>query len=325
MTTSNLLNDSGSAMRVAEIDRFVIRHSSFQKALNGIQDCIERSQHSREPVGCMLLAEGGMGKSSICKIIQTQYNQSEIVVAEGTITPVYTLVAEVPDPVSVSMLATNLLAAMNAANPHLGTIAGKTHRVATLLKQARTRIVFLDEFHNLLGVNAHGKPNASALNWLKSLVNLSGVCFCLSGTPGCEQIIDADTTFQINRRFRRRYHLAPLQPGTPETLGQLHIFLTQMCSHLREYFQFNRLPFIDRYDETLQMYAATHGNLAAVMDVLKETIYVALRRGKTELQIMDFAAQWDTLNLAGTAIVQKNPFGLQPTEIEPHIKKRYLR
>ncbi|RBH41644.1 hypothetical protein C3F00_040660, partial [Pseudomonas sp. MWU13-2860] len=56
--------------RVATLDEVMIRHPAMDLALNGIQRCIAQSTQFKEPVGCMLLAEGGMGKSTVCRIIQ---------------------------------------------------------------------------------------------------------------------------------------------------------------------------------------------------------------------------------------------------------------
>lgn len=46
--------------QIRSINNIVITSNEFMVAFTGIQDCVKRSISFSEPVGCMLLAEGGL-------------------------------------------------------------------------------------------------------------------------------------------------------------------------------------------------------------------------------------------------------------------------
>lgn len=308
--------------RVAKLDEVMIRHPTMESALNGIQRCIAQTAHFKEPVGCMLLAEGGMGKSSVCKIIKRSFPGEVIQTADAEITTTPVFHAEVPATVSVSYLATNILAGLNDADPDKGTNAAKTLRIATLLRQCRTKIIFIDECHNLLNTAKNTESaNQTALRWLKSLVNESKICVCLSGTPESEAIIDSDLSFQLIRRFKYRFPLQPLLPGSKENPGELYHFLSQMCLHIRERYALSHTPMIANYLDTLRVYAATHGNLSYVMTLIKEALQKVLLTGATSLSLEDLAAVWDTGLLSKASIAQQNPFRLSEAALASEFRR----
>jgi len=297
--------------RVAKLDEVMIRHPAMDYALQGIQRCVAQSAHFREPVGCMLLAEGGMGKSSVCKIIQSMFQGGVVETSDAEVTLVPSFHAEIPSTVSVNYLATNILSGLHDRNPDYGTIPAKTKRISTLLQRCGTKVIFLDEFHNLLNNNNRSATaNLVALRWLKSLVNNSEVCICLSGTPECESIIDSDLSMQLPRRFQHCFRMEPLTPGTTDQPGALYHFLTQMCSHIRDRFTLEHMPLIANYPDTLRAYAATHGNLSFVMTLIKEALQHAWIQGHSSVVLEDFAMVWDSGAMRKASIAKRNPFRL---------------
>jgi|GEM_PF-810621 len=308
--------------RVAKLDEVMIRHPAMEAALNGIQRCIAQTAHFKEPVGCMLLAEGGMGKSSVCKIIQRCFPSEDIQTTDAEITTVPVFHAEVPSTVSVSYLATNILAGLNDASPEKGTNAAKTLRIATLMRQCRTKIIFIDECHNLLNTTKNtAAANKTALRWIKSIANDSKACICLSGIPESEAIIDSDLSFQLTRRFKYRFQLQPLLPGSKENPGELYHFLSQMCLHIRERYALSHIPMIANYLDTFRVYAATHGNLSYVMALIKEALQQVLLKGGNSLSLEDLAAVWDTGLLRTASIAQQNPFRLGESALASEFRR----
>ena len=63
--------------RIRSINNIVITSNEFMAAFTGIQDCVKRSISYSEPVGSMLLAEGGLGKTTLCKAILSLMPRSE--------------------------------------------------------------------------------------------------------------------------------------------------------------------------------------------------------------------------------------------------------
>lgn len=302
--------------RISKLDEVLIRHPEMDKAIRGIHRCIIQSLQYKEPVGCMLLAEGGMGKSSVCKIIQAGLQESIIQTLNAEVTLVPAFRAEVPATVSVNYLASNILAGLHDLNPDIGTIPAKTKRIATLLQKCGTQIIFLDECHNLLNTNDRSAAaNMVALRWLKSLVNSSGVCACLSGTPDSVALIDSDQSYQLTRRFKHRFTLEPLVPGTEDKPGPLYHFLTQMCIHARDRFSLQHMPLIGSYSDTLRVFAATHGNLEYVMTLIKEAILMSWRKSGQSVSLEEFAEVWDSGVMGEASIAKRNPFRLNTGEL----------
>lgn len=308
--------ETAAIERVAKLDEVMIRHPDMDLALKGIQRCIALSEQYKEPVGCMLLAEGGMGKSSICQMINASLPGGIVQTGDAEVTLVPAFFAEVPSTVSVNYLATNILAGLHDVNPDVGTVAAKTKRIATLLQHCGTKVIFLDECHNLLNTTRRSaSPNLVALRWFKSLVNNSGICVCLSGTPESEAIVDSDLSFQLPRRFKHRYRIQPLVPGSMDRPGTLYHFLTKMCGHIRDRFSLQNMPLIASYPETLRVYAATHGNLGYVMTLIKEALLMTWRQGGHAVSIEEFAKVWDLGTMGKASIARRNPFRISEGEL----------
>ncbi|MFC7422117.1 TniB family NTP-binding protein [Iodobacter arcticus] len=322
MNFEDISNEYESIQRVSVLDKILIRHPSFDFALKGVLRAIVQSHSFKEPVGCMLLAEGGMGKTKICEAIISMFQKKQVQNVDAEITHIPAFYTEVPSPVSVSTLASNMLEQLNDPSPLMGTIASKTKRIVVYLKTCETRIILLDEVHNLLN-NGRGSEqvNTIALRWLKSLVNNSGVCICLVGVPECETIIDSDPTWQQARRFKYRFRLSPLQVGTAEKPSELYHFLTQMCSEAKKRFALVHMPMISNYQETLRMYAATRGNLSFVMTIIREAILQAWRQDRKIVELEDFAFVWDMGVVSAISIAKNNPFRMSDAQVAAVFRK----
>ena len=62
--------------RVGQLNDIVITSDEFMNAFTGIQRCAERSVAYNEPIGSMLLAKGGLGKTTLCHTILNQMPRS---------------------------------------------------------------------------------------------------------------------------------------------------------------------------------------------------------------------------------------------------------
>ena len=71
------MENSNKFKKVSAINNIIITSDEFMKAFNGIQDCAKRSMAYEEPIGSMLLAEGGLGKTTLCKTIESQMPRYE--------------------------------------------------------------------------------------------------------------------------------------------------------------------------------------------------------------------------------------------------------
>jgi hypothetical protein len=300
--------------RVALLDKVVIPHPAWAQAMQGIQDCVAKSEVYREPVGSLLLADGGMGKTTVCRAILAQMPHAIKVEErlEKTLIPAF--YAEVPSPATVKSVAASLLAKLNDPSPLAGNTGQMTDRLCKLLAACETKLVLLDEFHHLFDIRKTStRVNSNVCNWIKSLVNQTRVTFCLVGLPQFAPILAIDS--QLARRFPLEFVLLPLRVGTTAEPGALLLFLAQIKQTLLHKLQFHAVPPLDRHDIALQIYAATGGSPAFVMALVKEAARFALNARSSQLTLDDFALAWDAGITMKASLSRNNPFKSSPAAL----------
>lgn len=306
--TVNLFVDPIYA-RIAEIDKVVVSHSRLNTAIEGLKQCIAWSEVSREPRGALLTGVGGAGKTTICLTILSMFPARTITEEDRVIRIVPAFYASVPSPSTIKSLASSILQSLGDPEPMRGSASALTARLGRLLKTCQTKIILLDEFHNLLAEASAGEPRANKVcNWIRSLINDTGVMLCLVGMPACEALVDHDT--QMARRFTHRFSLADLDPGTSEKPGELRGFLLTYSKKMVE--RLALTSFIDFHDHlrVSQVWAATGGRPAYIVILFKEAVAIALARNASHTSIVleDLAEAYDKGLTLSVAKVSGNPF-----------------
>lgn len=306
--------------QAALLDKVIVRHPDLENAREGIEDCVAKTAAYREPVGSLLLAKGGYGKTTICKMLlasmpQTIFRDQRI---EKTLVPAF--YASIPSPATVKSVAASLLVKLNDPSPLAGTTANMTARLCRLLKECETRLVFLDEFHHLFDVREKSTiVNNNVCNWLKTIVNETRVSFCLVGLPEFAPILLHDS--QLARRFPMRFNLTALRPGDDEKPGTLIPFLAEIRNQAMKRLQLRSMCRIDQSHSANQIYAATSGNPAFVMALIKESVVIALRNGDRAVTQQHFSEAWATGITTPASLTRKNPFTLSPGELAAHFRE----
>lgn len=296
--------------RVAQLDKIIIPHPAFAAAVHGIEDCLAKSKHYREPVGSLLLAEGGMGKTTAHRAVLSRLAKSTICDGdfERTIVPAFYF--EIPSPATVKSVAASMLDALGAPSPHSGSSAAfMTQRLCKLLENAETLLVFIDEAQNLFCIGKRStKINTVVCNWIKWMVNNTKVSFCLMGLPEFAPILSADS--QLTRRFPMHFQLHALTPGDQEHFGALVPFIAEAMKQATQRLQLDAAPRFDTLLAATQVYAATGGNPSFVIKLIKEAVLDALCAGTAHVTLENFAAAWDSGVTARASIARNNPFRL---------------
>ena len=296
--------------RVAPLQNVVVRHPYLDLAYQGIQECVARTAVLNEPVGCLLLGQGGLGKTTICKALLKSMPQAVQHDATAVRSIVPAFYAQVPSPATVKSLAAKLLAKLNDPSPLSGTVPQLTDRLCKLLRNCETKLVLLDEFHHLIDVGARStRVNTTVCNWVKSLVNETGVSFCLVGLPTFASIFTMDT--QLARRFPMTFELPSLVPGTRDKPGFLERFLGTVSARALEVVRLDGFPKMEEHLFANQIYAATQGIPAFVMKLVRESILAGLASGSNEVTVDDFASAWDGGICRHSSLSNVNPFRLE--------------
>ena len=305
------MDDKNILESIAKIDKVVIRHPSFDRAMQGIEECLIRSKAYSEPIGCLLSGDGGYGKTTLCKVIMQKMPIRTINdgLYEKTIIPAF--YCSVPSPSTIKSIAAALLAQLNDPSPLAGTTAHMTKRLCHLLKECETKLIFLDEFHHLFNTQTSSKKiNTDVCNWIKSLVNSTSICICLVGLLDFTSFLSIDT--QLSRRFPLHFKLTPLTAGTKDEGGNLEPFLTELFNKTHHKLEIRFTIDPTNTHTTHQLYLATKGNPAFLMSLIKESMVVALRQNRAIITIDDFNSAWETGITAKSSITKENPFKMSP-------------
>lgn len=275
---------------VSYLKDLVITSDEFMNAYIGIQQCAERSIAYNEPIGSMLLSEGGLGKTTLCRAVIAQMPNSVKIEYDRKKSIIPAFYVEVPSPATVKSLAITMLNKLGDPSYNTGTTKYLTSRLTYLLIQCETKLVFLDEFHHLFDRKLNStRMNITVGNWIKTLVNETGISFCLVGLPQFAELIQVDT--QIARRFPFHYKLSPLTLGTKDTYGTIYLFLHEIANKVFEH-NTSFSPELDSYLLGMQIYAATKGNHYYVMSLIRESIVIALDDGRSIVTQNDFSHAW---------------------------------
>jgi type II secretory pathway predicted ATPase ExeA len=308
--------------RVAELDKVIILHSAFQKAVHGIEECVMKSRHYIEPVGSLILADAGLGKTTVSRALLARMpiskeNNDQV---ERTIVPAFYF--EIPSPATVRAVAASMLEALGAGASTSGKSAQYlTERLCVLLEKSRTILVFADEIHNLFGDKSQSSiTNNQVRNWIKTLVNRTKISFCLVGNPVFEPILAEDS--QLARRFPMRFHLRRLTPGDQSKPGELVTFMDEAARKAMQKIGLASLPRFDNLYAATQVYAATGGIPSFIVALVKQASLEALASGTDHVTLENFAAAWEMGMTASASITSENPFRLSQGALATAIRRR---
>jgi type II secretory pathway predicted ATPase ExeA len=308
--------------RVSELDKVIILHAAFGNAVLGIEECVQKSRHYIEPVGSLVLAEAGLGKTTVSRALLARMPISTECDShvEKTIVPAFYF--EIPSPATVRSVAASMLSALGASASTSGKSAQYlTERLCMLLERSKTILVFADEVHNLFGDKSQSSiTNNQVRNWIKTLVNRTGISFCLVGNPVFEPILSEDG--QLARRFPMRFHLSPLMPGDQNSPGDLVPFMDEAIRKTKQRLALASLPRFDSLYSATQIYAATGGIPSFVIALIKQAALEALGAGTEHVTLENFAAAWDRGATAAASIVKGNPFRLSHGALATAIRRR---
>lgn len=321
-TTNPLANPVHA--RIASLDSIVVGHDAVKAAIAGIADCISWSNVSSEPRGAVLVGIGGTGKTTICSAICNRFPPGEIVEEHMVIKTVPAFYSSIPSPSTIKSVAANLLEGLGALSPRYGTAISLTARLCDLLKISRTKIILLDEFHHLLSASSQGDARAiQVCNWIKALINQTGVMVCLVGTPECEALVNCDS--QLSRRFTHRFRLSELGGGTQAEPGPLRKFLLAMTKQYVERLGLD--GFVDFHDHlnVSRIWAATSGNPAFVTLLMKEATAIALSAKRTTVVIGDFFEAYQKGITLAVSKTSGNPFGMTKLDLASSISSINLK
>ncbi|HAV5768656.1 TPA: AAA family ATPase [Acinetobacter baumannii] len=306
--------------KIKKINNIVVISSEFEAAYKGILLCSEKNYIYKKPYGCLLLGNGGLGKTTICNSIVRKNPSYEKIDNDikKTIIPVFYL--EIPSPATVKSVASSMLKALNDPAPLKGTTTQLTYRLIYLLKECETKLIFMDEFHHLFDLQKTTKRmNTVVCNWIKTLVDETNICFCLVGLPEFAPLLKIDS--QLARRFSHSFYLKNLTINKINEYGTMHAFLEQIEINIARNLDITFEPALTDQLMALQIYTATNGNQAYVMLLIENCVFQALKKGNNIITILEFINAWNEGITSYVSRTIVNPFHLDLSSLSAKIRK----
>jgi Bacterial TniB protein len=302
----------------SHLDRVIVNHTDFQQALTGIEDCIQKSKFYRDPIGCMLTAEGGHGKSTIGEILKSRMPQSVISDNNQIRKIVPLLNSSIPSSATIKGLASTLLKDLCDPNPYVGSTLQLTARLCGLLSSCNTEVIFLDEFHHLFKLSKSSAViNKEVANWIKALINETKICICLVGVPGFAKFFFEDT--QYAGRFSYHFEIKSLKPLNRKNGGDIAGFFNELRSNMKTLMSIEFDEGFDaRHSFYDQLYLATGGNPKFIKFLTKDAILNLLNGSRKEIGVINFSNAWKKGVTAAVSITKKDPFSMGFDELSEY-------
>ncbi|MDS7935170.1 TniB family NTP-binding protein [Acinetobacter sp. V91_7] len=303
--------------KLARLDNCIIQHNQYRNAVSGIIDCWQRTIASpNKATSCMLIAEGGLGKTTICKKVLQSFTSNLVEYSDHSIRKNPAFYIQIPSGSTIDSLTTLMLNKLNDINPSSGTRSDRAFRLKTKLSESCTELIIFDEFHHIYSTQSSkmkfSKSNENIANWIKTLSDENKICICLVSLPEYVEIFERDS--QQSRRFKNKYILHPLSIKINSKKVHIKPFLAEVDRFIDKKLGLSSLKLSDD-SMVLRIYIATAGYHDYVMSLVKEAIRFALEEDNHTLKIQHFSLAWETDITAYVRLSERNPFEMQANEL----------
>ena len=208
----------------------------------------------------------GAGKTTLRRAYARRYPRRAT--REGISVPV--LDAAIPVPATIKHLVTELLSSLGDPVPDRGTIVTQTRRLKTLIGECRVELIILDEFQHFIDRDSN-VILVTVSNWLKDLLNETGVPMALIGMPYSDVILHANA--QLERRFAMRVSLDPFGWNKAERQIEFRMFL----NYLDEKLPFPQRSGLADPETALRIFSgATEGVIGYVMSLIRRAAALSI-------------------------------------------------
>ncbi|HLO65329.1 MAG TPA: TniB family NTP-binding protein [Azonexus sp.] len=274
------------------VDRTLIPHTQFERAITRIEQCLQAMQRCVDPIGLAIVGESRTGKSRALEHFETRH--PPIRTADGRKVPF--LRVKVPSKPTVKGLVELLLYHLGDPNFDKGTEIAKTLRLMILLERAETVILALDEFQHFYDKTTR-KVQHYVADWLKVLVDDAKLGLIVTGLPSCLSVIEQNE--QLDGRFMAPIHLPRFDWMNEDDREEFSAILTGMGNSLSAF----EWPKLEAPEVAFRFYCATGGLIGYLTKLLKQAIWNALDDGSRAIGLPELsAAHHDVMIKGGSAL-----------------------
>lgn len=230
-------------------------------------EAIKEQGKQDRTVSMTLIASSGGGKTLLAKYYIHIHKYDAIHHDNFVERPVE--IVRMPSIARPAALFERILTAYNQPHPKSGTISQKEQRVFDVLDISKTKLLFIDEVHNILYYGGE-RTQLLMLSLLKDIANVCKIPFILMGTSDAEKVIIH------NEEVRRRFPVVKLKPL--EDTEELGAFLAGFEKRLPL-----RKPsnLASNADMMGKIFAYSHGLVDDISALIRVAAVIAIK-SKTE-------------------------------------------
>lgn len=282
----------------------VVEHQNISDAFEKIRSVVARNEHASEPRHLLLVGDAGCGKSTLCDLIDREFESSMQSTLLGLQRRSGALITSVPSPVTPRSMAAEMLRALGVTRNLGQTTRELTEELLAVFEQTGTRVIVLDEFQHLFSVGESvevpknkrsgrggctSKQLLEVQDWIKSLIVKSGVTFVLVGQPSITALIRSEP--QLARRFTQLCRLSPFALPDSDGPSELGAFVAALIENLilhKKGLDYTEWSASDQ-ESGQRMHLATLGFPSAIKDLVLDACLIARRSGDDTVRLTHFA------------------------------------
>lgn len=254
-------------------------HRRYKEAMYATAELHQRRRTYGKGGGLLVVGLSGAGKSTIMASYLDSFPREHT--AERTRVPV--LLVSVPSSPTARGLGDAILVALGRKRAHRGSAAEKSDLIVDLFGKCGVEMLLLDEFHHLFFAPTLNHFR-DVTDWLKRLLDATGVGMVGSGLPAAELVVDANE--QLARRFSARVRITPFLLDDPEDFREFRAILKTFEKQLP-------LPCetpLFEANQARRFHIASYGLLDYVVKTLEGAVSVAAAAGLEMICLQSLAA-----------------------------------
>jgi hypothetical protein len=281
------------------VESTLVPHTAFERASARIEQCFDYADRAAEPICIAVIGDSRTGKSRILEECCTAHPQ--VRQPEGLSIPI--LRVKTPSKPTVKGLAELMLQSMNDPRFHAGTENAKTIRLRTLMRNAGTRMVMIDEFQHFYDKGSR-RVMYHVADWLKILVDDSKVALVVAGLPDCRVVLEQNE--QLAGRFLSPVVMPRFDWKIDDHREEFIGILAAFQESLGRCFD---MPKLDSADMAFRCYCGTGGLIGYLTKFLRQAVWNALDASGRTISLGDLANAHDQAVWARNGVAQlPSPF-----------------
>lgn len=275
----NHINSMVDRKQICEdISGMLVRHSAFTEILNELNYAFGMAPFLKQPPGLFIIGESRTGKSTVAEKFAQMHKP--VRTDEGLVSEV--IYVQVPSKPTIKGLASEILSALQDPLAEKGTEQQKTRRILHLIKQCKTRMLMLDEFHHFVDKSSRYSVIHTVADWLKCLINEAGLVTVIIGLPYGQNVLVQNE--QLRGRFKSPLIMPRFDWSDDNLRTEFLRLLKGFTNMMNEHFD---VP--DFHSEALgyRFYLASGGLIGYVFNLLQETALDVMRRDSNIITLSD--------------------------------------